>query len=523
MKYKIEHTGEDFDPKKHLKKYEQGWFDPPPGRHGLQKWFDPPPGAHKEIKITPLDENGKPAGEAFYRCEITQTEIDAQIEANKEINLSCCYVENLNLTGKKLVGFNAENAFLDGNVSFGRTQFGDGNVTFRNAQFGEGNVSFSRAEFGEGNVSFWGAKFYKGEVSFFGVRFSKNVIFDYAQFGEGNVKFDFAQFGEGEISFYYVLFSKGNVSFRGAHFGKGNICFWKPDFGKGNVSFWEAHFGEDSALTIRGSKSPKANLSMEDVDFLGKLRITESELASLELLACTFPQPVNLLGCKFDAIDLLGTHFEKNVVLPVSQDVGKCGNRKTANTLKHQALIQNNRIAALAFYQQEMELYHHDLQKEKTELKEKAKSEHKPEITGFRGEAAWDAKWFYGKFMYWVNHPIVKNRQERGILFFDRVTNAHGVSWTLAMSWVLGGGFVFYLLFLLFCLCSGALVFSGALEGIGWFLGSYFIFITPLPRMDSFGMGNPGVGAYAIYYLSRLGLGVLYYQLIQAFRRNKRF
>jgi|GEM_PF-3377847 len=404
-------------------------------------------------------------------------------------------------------GSSFKNATFGGDVFFAEV-VSDESIDLTEATF-SGSAEFTEATFG-GSVVFKSAVFNKN-ASLKSTTFSVDVDFSSATFGD-SVSFDFAKFKSkvhfaetnflGDVVSFGVLSSIqnketddneytefcGDVDFPHAAFKGRIVNFDRVIFG-GKVNFFFTKFEDNIELTFsrvrpKEGGPPKANISFADVNFLGKLSIAEAELASLKLLRSTFSQPVNLHGSKFDEIGLKETHFEKNVILPEPKDIGDYQDRRTANILKHQALIQNDKIVALAYHCRE-------------------KKKHRQKL-----------KWG-------------KNFTEKVPNVFDCITNGYGAWWWLALLWILFGGTALFWLYLdVGSWTDKEGVVSVVVrdpEGVGWFFRNLFVFLYPFPSQEFLGLGKPSGEALGIFYLSRVFLAALYYQLIQAFRRNKRF
>lgn len=188
---------------------------------------------------------------------ISNEEISKLADDGGYVNLSHCYIKNLNLANKAVKHFDAKMAFLDGDINFSNTNFDDVDVDFSRTVF-NGNVDFSGAKFSEGYVGFANAVFNKGDINFTNVEFSDGVKnFGLVDFGNGKVDFSNTNFQSGYVVFSNAKFGTGTKCFGNAkvnegviyfdltNFGNGDIHFNFMDFGKARVSFFGANFGNN--------------------------------------------------------------------------------------------------------------------------------------------------------------------------------------------------------------------------------------------------------------------------------------
>lgn len=117
----------------------------------------------------------------------------------------------------------------------------------------------------------------------------------------------------------------------------------------------------------------------------------------------------------------------------------------------------------------------------------------------------------------------IKNRQSKNLiedritLWFNRLSNNFGFSWSRALLFTLITTFIFYTLFLFSI--SDHLIFDVSLNSIGNTL-KYFIQFLNITSWDyePFGVSEY-IWGYIILYIGRLFIGYGYYQVIQAFRK----
>jgi len=216
--------------------------------------------------------------------------------------------------------------------------------------------------------------------------------------------------------------------------------------------------------------------SMSNLVFPAQILTEDCKFKKLALNLCTFTNRVDLRGVDVEETDIRGTDFEKRIVMPSSHKCfGKLANRETANLLKDQALLRNNRIEAVYYHQKE--------------------------------------KWYH------LKETFPKNVTEWVPNFFNLVTNGYGVNWWLPLPFIL----LFSLLVYPFCLwLGGGVEWVGFGEGFGAYLSNSLLFLVA-PRITVMELGGLPKEALSpfVFYLSRGLLAILYYQLIQAFRRNK--
>jgi len=310
------------------------------------------------------------------------------IEENREINLSDCYVHDFSLSDYRLSrglaedeiidlnSFQANHAFFESETvtdfsysnfkgkvsSFGSCIFNLAKVNFNHAHC-SASLNFNRAEFYAEELSFKFAEFEEGDVRFSSCIFDcEHVMFVNTHFGEGNVNFRQADFKYSDVNFQYASFDLGDVSFdkarfrgqfldfRKIEFGTGKAEFRRVDFGDGNLSFSESEFKEGK-INFRYSIFGNGDKKFENVIF-GNNHVTfEGSKFGGGLLS--------FKGSSFDELDLkdciLGGHsdfrVDKGNVLDLSFAIArdiidlKAGDNAVAlNTWKFEGLKNMGKI-----------------------------------------------------------------------------------------------------------------------------------------------------------------------------------
>jgi len=562
MRYKIEEIDEVFNPEEHLEKEQQEEWE----QNKLQ-----PSVGNVAVRIIPLSEDGNPSPEFFYRCKVAQCEIDARINAGEPISLRFCYVEDLNLKEKEVLGLIASNAFFDGNTNFGNTRFGKREVGFNNTIFNGERVTFHKAQFGKGGVSFLHAQLDVGNISFSDAKFGEGeACFVFTKFYDGIVDFRRTKFSSGGIDFWHTEFGDVNIIFSDAEFGEGNVKFEGVKFGRGNVTFLRNRFSENGGLFINEIKAPDLAWTVLNQIFPAHLCIVKCKFKGLALENCTFTNRVDLLEVnvekndsddadsekqngstshakskrenltlenssftnlvdlrrvKTSNLNLQGTYFGKGILLPIAtSQLGALANRDTARVLKHECTKQNNRIGANHFYREEMEFYRDELAS--------APNFVLGLMNWVTNLALSCMQRIYNKTTKICRKSVGKDPRrgtgaDRFILEFNQWATNHGQNWPKGVCNVFLVGIVLFAAYFF-----SAFIFQKPyqidwtwncgkfFETLGIYIGYNIRFLNPAHSFD-FAFENPNFIAIAIDTFCRVLLAILYSQTIQTFRKNR--
>ena len=170
--------------------------------------------------VTFLDDDGKKIKTEEYGL-FEASEVLQLVEANKDISLDWCFVDDLDLSDCIIKTFSAQNAFFDTYITFQDAIFSDIAI-FEGATFCDiaifGGATF-RAEVNFSNVTFYDGSYF-GSISF-----NKQVDFSYAKFSVDqpsscfiNTIFNHTIFKE-ESNFHQASFCSG-TDFESATFRK---------------------------------------------------------------------------------------------------------------------------------------------------------------------------------------------------------------------------------------------------------------------------------------------------------------
>lgn len=281
--------------------------------------------------ITFVDKDGKETEKPEEYGLIDRSEIYNEIENNKEINISNCFVKNFSLSEyRKLRKLDKKNLIKFKNF-------------YANETFFENGADFSYSNF-IGITLFSGAKFYNGFVTFIYSKFENSVtMFSTTCFGDEDVwfigsefikglEFSGAKFGKGNIVFEDVKF-KDNIDFTGTNFGYGNITFTNSSFNDAEVYFNSCIFNtglkgfceliiNNGLLDFTGAVFYHGELSFENIQS-SNCRIDlsyskfkdviiyffNSRISKLSLKECNINNYINLQLKKCDYLDLSNSIF----------------------------------------------------------------------------------------------------------------------------------------------------------------------------------------------------------------------
>ncbi len=247
---------------------------------------------------------------------VTTEEIYEQIYAEKDIDVSYCYIQNFSMyvyrkyfdleknSRIKIKSFRANESIFESRIAtdFSFTEFENGNfflshsiflkgsVLFNNSLFGEGTKDLSyiflrKGDFdfssvvlkdgkfilknsilGKGEKTFKDTVFGNGEKNFANIDFGEgDVQFIHTSFNEGKVSFKISHFGVGEVDFHYSSFGKGDISFERTIFERGDIDFSKIEFGEGKINFNRAILNGN--ISFEGSELKNGKISFKKAIF----------------------------------------------------------------------------------------------------------------------------------------------------------------------------------------------------------------------------------------------------------------
>ncbi len=394
-------------------------------------------------------------------------------------------------------------------ADFNKANFNN-KVDFHLSTFND-SVYFLEAYF-KGTVCFKGVKIY-GEANFHEAIFEDYVDFPNAKFkSDSNFRFltfkdkvDFSETKfEGNADFYNTLFMSkaiftnaqfsGDTGFVSAYFQ--DLSFFINTKFYSKVDFFSAIFDNDASfhstqfhgLAIFAKVSFLKNTLFESSSFMGNATFLNS----------LFKGELNIFS---------GAIFSTHCVFQGAEIHNP--SREIYCIRKHECLKYNNRIDALTFHQKEMHAYWNEL----------------------FGDDTWNeikTKNYIIKILKWLYRKIIKNFDEKFVLFFNRYSNYFGLSWRQGVLFTL-----FYVgipFFLLYLITLSQPYFT--LEWNGWrefgtvldtSLKYYVQFLNPAHSfyfMEEF-KPNPAGLAYVIDGLSRIFITFGYYQTIQAFRKYR--
>lgn len=223
----------------------------------------------------------------------------------------------------------------------------------------------------------------------------------------------------------------------------------------------------------------KENFSFAGVKATGVLDFSQAKLENVSFAECRFSNYINFRRAKIGHINIRDITFEESVSL---EGVAvNSGSREAMRTLKDLAYKNNNKIAALDFYQKEM-----------TSLESELKSE--------KGLSA-----------------------EKFVLFMNRISNNHGVSWTRSLLFTFSIALTFFLLFILFLKEP---YYSFEWKGITEFIKvheitfRYFVeFINPTHKMTFMDEFSPNGWSFVFDLIGRISIGYGIYQTLSSFRK----
>jgi hypothetical protein len=223
----------------------------------------------------------------------------------------------------------------------------------------------------------------------------------------------------------------------------------------------------------------KDRFEAHDLDVKGRVHFTQATFDSIYLSTSRFLDFVSFREAKVNYFFLQDISFEDAVSLECTTVDG--GSREAMRFLKDQAQKNNNKIEAIDFYQKEMLALEADLKEQKG------------------------------------------NKSERFILFLNKISNNHGVSWLRGISFTLGTAVIFFTLFILFLEKP---YYTFEWKGFNAFISvhaatfRYFLdFINPTHKMSFMDQYLPNGWSFLFDFLGRVFVGYGIYQTLSSFRK----
>ncbi len=223
----------------------------------------------------------------------------------------------------------------------------------------------------------------------------------------------------------------------------------------------------------------KESFHLTGVSNFGPLIFTQGKYDSFGIFESNLSHYLDFSKAEIEYINIKNVTFEK--ALSFTDVHIKAGAREAMRILKDQAHKYNDKIAAVDFYQKEMIALESELCSSK------------------------------GKY------------SELFVIFMNRISNNHGLSWLRAICFTLLSGFIFFTLFLL---CLDEPYYSFEWKGIEQFIEvhsmtfRYFIeFINPAHKISYMDNFSPSGWSFIFDLLGRISIGYGVYQALTSFRK----
>ena len=223
----------------------------------------------------------------------------------------------------------------------------------------------------------------------------------------------------------------------------------------------------------------KDRFEAHDLNVNGRIHFTQATFESIYLTTSRFLDFVSFREAKINFFFLQDISFEDAVSL--ESTTVNSGSREAMRFLKDQAQKNNNKIEALDFYQKEMLALQEDLKAQNG------------------------------------------NKAERFILYLNKISNNHGVSWLRAILFTLITAAVF---FSIFVLLLEKPYYSYEWRGLDEFISlhaitfRYFVdFINPTHKMTFMDQYSPNGWSFIFDFIGRVFVGYGIYQTLSSFRK----
>lgn len=317
------------------------------------------------------------------------------------------------------------------------------------------------------------------EVSFEGSTFTQPTKFNNATF-------------EKLVNFSEVTF-KENVRFHKVHF-KGRAKFTNTTFSK-LIDFYFSEFHKDQQfhLTDFNETAIFSNVTFhERIQFLHN-KVLSSSFISFE--NANFQKGLDLSRSNFwCTIQFWGATFSDDTI----QESRISELYQTDN---HESLEQVGETGALSRLRETFRIVKNNLISAGNHIE--ARNFHRLELSTYESELSL-TKW---------NQRL----DEKSLLWLNRISNNHGLSWWQGLKFTSGLTFIFYSIYLI--IISSKLEFACTWSAFGVTLKHYVELINVTQwSFKPFGIDNEPWG-FTFLFASRIFISYGYYQLIQSFRK----